>query len=130
MQEPLACAPAAMAVKSFSSMPARSALVCWCACSVSKTSIGEGGWVGIGEILHVSIEVRVPYRKHRPPLCHPDRSEGICNQHLIRIEAAEDLLASLYAAVSCSFAIDLRCACSGVPGAIVCPDALVNNGAS
>jgi len=49
VQEPLACAPAAMAVKSFSSMPARSALVCWCACSVSKTSIGEGGWGVIGE---------------------------------------------------------------------------------
>jgi hypothetical protein len=97
VQEPLACAPAAMAVKSFSSMPARSALVCWCACSVSKTSIGEGGWVGIGEILHVSIEVRVPYRKHRPPLCHPDRSGGICsslNQHPIHTEVPPSPLSS------------------------------------
>jgi hypothetical protein len=47
----------------------------------------------------------------------------------IRIPA-EDLLASQYAAASSYFAIYLRCDCAGVPGTIVCPNPIVNDGAS
>jgi hypothetical protein len=99
----------------------------------------SSGSVGIGEFYTFRWKCVCRFEESRMQFADPTKldrksggSGGICgslNQHLLRIEAAEDLLASPYAAVSCSFAMDLRCDCAGVPGGIVCPDTLVNDGA-